>query len=127
MSMNVLLAVNSAPMRELLTLSLESADVDQFVAVTCGDEALDEFNQELEEEERLEKSTDTLLFGDAGKLDSLGLVSLVVQIEQEIEDEFGVSITIADERAMSQKKSPFKTIERLLDYISMLLEEAENG
>ena len=88
--------------------------------------AVDEFNQELEEKERLEKSADTLLFGDAGKLDSLGLVSLIVQIEQEIEDEFGVSITIADERAMSQEKSPFKTVQRLSDYISMLLEEAEN-
>ena len=88
--------------------------------------AVDEFNQELEEKERLEKSADTLLFGDAGKLDSLGLVSLIVQIEQEIEDELGVSITIADERAMSLEKSPFKTIQRLTNYISMLLEEAED-
>jgi acyl carrier protein len=44
-------------------------------------------------------------------------------IEQNIEDEFDVSITIADEKAMSQKRSPFRTIGTLADYIDMLLRE----
>ena len=89
--------------------------------------AVHDFNQNLSAEERLEESIDTALFGESGKLDSLGLVNLIVLIEQEIEDEYGVSITIADERAISRKKSPFKTIRRLADYISLLLEEQERG
>lgn len=88
--------------------------------------AIDDFNQELPQEEQLEKSADTLLFGESGRLDSLGLVNLIVLIEQEIEDEFDVSIIIADERAMSQERSPFKTVQRLADYISMLVGETEN-
>ena len=62
----------------------------------------------------------TLLFGDAGLLDSVGLVSLIVAIEQEIETELGASIVLADERAMSQKHSPFRSIGALSDYAASL-------
>ena len=44
-------------------------------------------------------------------------------IEQAIEDEFDIIMTIADERAMSQEHSPFKTIESLSTYLQMRLEE----
>ena len=54
-------------------------------------------------------------------MDSLGLVNLLVIIEQNIEDEFDVSVAIADEKAMSQKYSPFRTIGTLTNYINMLL------
>ena len=87
-------------------------------------DVIDEVNQEFPEEQRLEKSIDTVLFGKSGKLDSLGLVNLIVAIEQRIEEEFRVLITLADERAISQKHSPFRTLGTLADYISLLLEEA---
>ena len=82
-----------------------------------------EINEQLPQEQQLGQSTKTVLFGKDGKLDSLDLVTLLVIIEQNIEDEFDVSITIADERAMSQKRSPFRTIGTLADYIDMLLRE----
>ena len=82
-----------------------------------------EINEQLPQEQQLGQSTKTVLFGKDGKLDSLGLVTLLVIIEQNIEDEFDVSITIADERAMSQKHSPFRTIGTLADYIDMFLRE----
>ena len=85
-----------------------------------------ETNEQLPQEQQLGQSTKTVLFGKDGKLDSLGLVTLLVIIEQNIEDEFDVSITIADERAMSQKYSPFRTIGSLADYIEMLLKEKSN-
>ncbi len=87
--------------------------------------AVDEVNQELPEGQRLKKSLDTVLFGRSGVLDSLGLVNLIVAAEEKIEEEFGSTITIADERAMSQKNSPFRTIGTLVDYVSSLLEENE--
>ena len=85
-----------------------------------------EINEQLPQEQQLGQSTKTVLFGKDGKLDSLGLVTLLVIIEQNIEEEFDVSITIADERAMSQKHSPFRTLGSLVDYIEMLLEEKLN-
>ena len=82
-----------------------------------------EINEQLPQEQQLEQSTKTVLFGKDGKLDSLGLVTLLVTIEQNIEDEFDVSITLADERAMSQKNSPFRTIGTLAEYLNMILNE----
>ena len=82
-----------------------------------------EINEQLPQEQQLGQSTKTVLFGKDGKLDSLGLVSLIIIIEQNIEDKYDVSITIADERAMSQKRNPFRTIGALADYIDALLKE----
>ena len=84
---------------------------------------IDEINEQLPNNQQLEPSIDTVLFGKNGKLDSLGLVRLVVALEQNIEDEFDISITIADERAMSQKHNPFRTIGALATYIDILLKE----
>jgi acyl carrier protein len=63
----------------------------------------------------------TRLFG--GALDSVGLVSLIVELEQQIADRDEGSITIADDRAMSQKRSPFRTIGSLADYVQGLMME----
>jgi D-alanine--poly(phosphoribitol) ligase subunit 2 len=65
--------------------------------------------------------TETSLFGQEGILDSLGLVTLVVSVEQAIEDEFGVSVSLADEKAMSQRNSPYRTIGSLAEYADRVL------
>jgi acyl carrier protein len=68
---------------------------------------------------------DTRLIGRKGVLDSMGLVTLIVDVEQRLEEEHDVVIVIADERAMSQKHSPFRSIGSLADYILQLAEEAD--
>lgn len=89
--------------------------------------AIDELNEELPSEEKLNKSEATILYGQVGALDSLALVNLIVAAEEHIEEEFGVSIVLADERAMSQRNSPFRTVGALADYASMLLGENDHG
>lgn len=59
---------------------------------------------------------DTVLVGQGARLDSLGLVTLIVDVEQRIGDEAGVRVTLADERAMSAAKSPFRTVGSLVDH-----------
>ena len=86
-------------------------------------DAIDEINEQRPEGQQLEKAADTVLFGEAGVLDSLGLVNLIIAVEQGIEDAFGVSLTLADEKAMSQKNSPFKSVKTLAAYASVLMEE----
>lgn len=85
--------------------------------------SIDEFNNQQGKGDSLEKSKDTSLFGNTGQLDSLGLVSLIIIIEQNIEDEFDINITIADEKAMSQNNSPFRTIGTLVDFLNLRLKE----
>lgn len=87
--------------------------------------AVDELNQQVSEQ--LEKSIDTVLFGKGGTLDSLGLVTLIVLTEQKIEEGFGITITLADEKAMSRQNSPFKSIGTLADYIASVLETNSHG
>ena len=89
--------------------------------------AIGEINEQLPPEQQLKKSSNTILYGKKGELDSLGLVNLLVVIEQNIEDELDVIITIADERAMSQEQSPFKTVESLVNYIDMLFKEIQDN
>ena len=67
---------------------------------------------------------DTPLFGRKGFLDSLGLVTLVVAVEQAIEDELGVSVSLADERALSQRTSPYRTVGTLAEYADSLIRAA---
>jgi acyl carrier protein len=84
-------------------------------------DTIDEVNPQLLPEQRLEKSKDTVLFGKSGRLDSLALVTLIVEIEQRMEEELKTTISLADDRAMSQKTSPFQTVQTLADYIASLL------
>lgn len=63
-----------------------------------------------------ELSAETKLFGANGLLDSLALVSLVIAVEQAIEEKFAVTVELADDKALSQKNSPYRTIGSLAAY-----------
>ena len=69
----------------------------------------------------LDLGSTTPLFGQDGILDSLGLVSLIVAVEQTIEDKYGASISLADEKALSQRNSPYRTVGSLAEYASRLI------
>lgn len=98
------------------------ADKDRVLALIY--EAAEELNEDLPEEQQLDSAPETILFGKDASLDSIGLVNLIAAVEERIEDELDAALTLADERAMSQKRSPFRSIDSLADYICTLLEEA---
>ena len=89
--------------------------------------ALEEVMEVLDGEIIGSAGSDTRIFGPKGLLDSMGLVSLITDLEEKIEDEFGVSLILADERAMSREKSPFRTVSSLARYIDMLMEEEKHN
>lgn len=86
--------------------------------------AIEDFNMENKRENRISSVPETALFGKEGTLDSLGLVNLLVLVQECIEDELDVSVVLADERAVSQEKSPFRTVESLSEYTYGLVSEA---
>jgi acyl carrier protein len=67
--------------------------------------------------------TGTSLIGREAVLDSMGLVNLIVEIEQRLEEDYDIVVVLADDRAMSQRKSPFRSVQTLTDYICELVEE----
>jgi acyl carrier protein len=85
--------------------------------------ALDEINQMLPQDQQIKKSPDTVLFGKAGKLDSLGIVNLIVTVEQEIEEAFGAIVMLSSEEVFSSEESPLATIGSLICYIADIMEE----
>jgi acyl carrier protein len=60
---------------------------------------------------------DTVIVGPEAVIDSIGVVSLIVDIEQRLEMEHQVSVTLANDRAMSARNSPFRTAAILADHI----------
>ena len=85
--------------------------------------AIDTLNEEMEDNDQIEKTENAILFGSNSGLDSMGLVNLITLIEQNIEEATGKFISIADERAMSLEESPFRTVSSLKEYITTLLNE----
>ena len=85
--------------------------------------AVDELNKQLPKGVHVEKSLDSTLYGKNGRLESIDVVTLIMEVEDQISNELGTSITIADDRAMSQQNSPFLTIGTLTDYVAELLNE----
>ena len=74
---------------------------------------IDWINEELPADRRLIKAPDTPSLGPESALDSMRLVTLIVTTEREIEETFGVLLTLADERALSMNQSiPLRPVTR---------------
>ena len=83
--------------------------------------ALAEYNEA--ENAQVTPEADTVLLGPGGAVDSLGLVRLVMIVERQVEDDFGVPVSLTDEKAMSQRNSPFRSVGALIGYIAAQLGE----
>jgi len=66
----------------------------------------------------------TPLIGPDSAVDSLGLVMIVTGFEMALNETFETDLVLANDKAMSMKRSPFRTMEALTDYAAELLEEA---
>ncbi len=85
-------------------------------------EAVRNANLARDPSEQLEVSAAAPLFGRGSPLDSLGLVGLLIDVEEGLHAA-GVTVTLNDDRAMSQTRSPFRSVPALVDYISGLVTE----
>ncbi len=86
-------------------------------------EAVREINERLLPSQQLSLGLNTVLLGNQSSLDSLGFVDLILDIEQRVRDNFGVSVTLADERAFSLERSPFRDIGSLCQLLNERLLE----
>jgi acyl carrier protein len=84
-------------------------------------QAIDEVNQQLLPEQQVVKSIKTPLLGSSAQLDSMGLVNLIIGLENILVQYFNQEIALVDENAFSLEKSPFQTVGTLIDYVSQLI------
>jgi acyl carrier protein len=80
-------------------------------------ETIDYYNQDLDEDSKIKKDLEAPLYGSKSNLDSLGLVSFIVCLEQDLEEKLNKTFSLADEKAMSRKSSPYESINTLVDLI----------
>ena len=73
-------------------------------------------NMSRDEATQVEVSPNARLYGRDSKLDSLGLVSLVIEVEEQLRDQ-GVDVSLSDERAMSRQRSPYRDVPSLVSFI----------
>ena len=87
--------------------------------------AIEELNEELEYEELENVTADTPIFGGESGIDSLSLVSLVVEVEANVNEAFDANVTLADEKAMSSRNSPYRNVASFTDFVIARL--GDNG
>jgi acyl carrier protein len=87
-------------------------------------EAIRRTNETRPPEAALTCSEETVFFGKGGALDSLGLVSLIMDVEELVNDRWGTSLVLADERAVAERRNPFRDVKSLADHVISRLMEA---
>ena len=83
--------------------------------------AVEELNEQLEENKKIEYADDLKLMGKGAVLNSMDFVALITIIEELIGDEFDKDIYIVSDKAFSRENSPFRTMETLTNYVEELL------
>lgn len=79
--------------------------------------AIDEVNAAQGSENQIAKDPASVLFGQGGKLDSLGLLTFVLQVEQRVQAAGHPSFTLTDEKSMADTPTAFRTVDTLADYV----------
>ena len=80
-------------------------------------DAIIELNEELDYDHLRAPSDATVLFEGDDSLDSLSLVSLIVDIEARVGDNFEVDVVLASEKAMSMQNSPYRNVGSLTQFV----------
>ena len=92
-------------------------------AIVLG--ALSRANEEMPQPKRFVVNSDSAIFGPESNLDSLGLVSVIVDVESEVTILLNKQISLTDDRAMNQEESPYATVQTLVNYIYQLATERD--
>jgi acyl carrier protein len=98
-------------------------ELNRDTAVQIVIASLREVLEQAEEQVPENLSEETVIVGNSAVLDSLGVVSLIVEVEGRLEMDHEISVTLASDRAMSQRSSPFRTVGVMADYICSVIKE----
>ena len=80
-------------------------------------QCIDALNKQLAPEEKIDAATDTILVGDGGKLDSLGLITLMVSIEDALAER-GMSARLVDGMMDENNGAHYATVGTLIAWIN---------
>ena len=90
----------------------EAKEVQSLIA-----DSLRQLRADLALPELAHPGPETTLMGEGSDLDSMAIVHLIVDLEGRLQETYGKNWILADERALSRHRSPFRTIGDLGDFI----------
>ena len=79
--------------------------------------SIKEVNENQPSNSKLKLKKDELLVSDKSKIDSLGLITLLVNIEDKINKTYNVRLNLLEENFISDEKTPFQTIDNLAEWL----------
>jgi acyl carrier protein len=88
-------------------------------------EAIEELNEQLHADKKIEYSENLKLIGTKAIMDSITFVTLIAITEDLISEKLGKNIMIVNDKAFSRERSPFYSVTALSNYIIELLTEVK--
>ena len=85
-------------------------------------ESLDEVNEQLPSDQRIQKSPDTILVGRAGGLDSLGFVNFIALVEEKCAHKYGITVSLME--TSSSEDAALENVKSFADSLFQRLSEA---
>ena len=85
--------------------------------------AMESLNEELGDGAQIPLAPETKLFGADAVIDSLSLVSVIIDVESAASDALDFPVVLTDDRAINEAVSPFSDPGALADYILVLAGE----
>jgi hypothetical protein len=70
----------------------------------------------------MEKSLDTCIIGSESQLDSLGVLSFVVELEKEIEEEFKLEISLISDEFLNDESDHMSSLKNLKLFLMKKIE-----
>ncbi|MFF2079068.1 hypothetical protein ACFVXG_30490 [Kitasatospora sp. NPDC058162] len=95
---------------------------DRLLDIILG--VIGELNERREEKIPTDEPLELSFYGNSAVFDSMQLVNFLARVEEAIEDEFDVEISLTSEKAVSQRISPFSSTRRLIEFAGGELAEA---
>ncbi len=80
--------------------------------------AIDDYNMDMPPSDQLDKSPDTILFADGGKLDSVGFITMSTAIEARMQKDLGVVLPVFTQEASLRPDKPLATVRSLALYLA---------
>ena len=79
--------------------------------------SIDEINEFLDDNSKIKKKENTILFDSDNGLDSLSFFNLILAIEKKIFEDFKKKIILTDIDDLDDDNNPFKTVRSTAEYI----------
>jgi len=80
-------------------------------------EVIDDLNELLPADEALDKAPETVILGEGGKLDSMGIINLVVALDGKLAGKCGRDVSLTDDPEIFSKDGVLSTVDTMTAYL----------